>query len=585
MGDSSIETTGGAGAFGAGGDSTPTERELRDRLETTWAGARDGLWDWDVAADLLRLSPRWKEIVGYGPDEIPDRSEEWFRRVHPRDLDEFKRSLDALLAGRSPELRSEFRMLHKDGSWRWILCHGSKHGGRELVAGSITDVTGLKQRENEVLIAAFHDPLTGLPNRRLFLDRLQSSLTRQQARGTRPLAVLHLDLDRFHTVNDSLGVDAGDELLVEVTQRITSLLRLGDTLARVGGDKFAILLDGVANLEEATGFADEVVAMLRRPLRVAGTEVFASGSLGIALSHEGEERPEDLLRNALTAMHLAKEDGATPWEVFDPGMNEEARERMLLETDLYQATKNGEFLLHYQPIIDFRTGELAAFEALVRWQHPDRGLIRPDLFVSIAEDTGLILPMGNWVLREACRQMREWRDRYPASSNVRVAVNLSARQLEDTDLVAEVEAALADTGLDPDGLDLEVTESSLMARTRENKATLHALRDLGIKLHIDDFGTGYSSLAHLQSFPVDCLKVDRSFVNGMEFEEGKAEIVRTVLALARTLGMEVVAEGIETEAALEMLRSLECEHGQGYFFSSPLDGESAAAWLDRPPRW
>jgi len=341
----------------------------------------------------------------------------------------------------------------------------------------------------------------------------------------------------------------------------------------------------VEGREVAVRFAEELLGLLQRPLHLSGIEVTASASLGIALPTERDQRPEDLLRDALTAMHRAKEDGSTPFELFDPKMNEHAMERLQLEADLFQAIKRNEFLLHYQPIIDFRTGRIAAFEALVRWQHPERGLVRPDMFVPIAEDTGLIVPMGNWVLNEACRQMQAWRERYPASREVSVAVNLSARQLESEGLVDEVAGALDRTRLDPSGLDLEMTESSVMARTRENTQTLQALRDLGIKLLIDDFGTGYSSLAHLQSFPLDCLKIDRSFVMGMEYEDGKAEIVRTVLALAQTLGLEVVAEGIETAEALQMLRALECEHGQGYFFSSPLDGESAAAWMEDSPRW
>ncbi len=559
--------------------------QLAARIETTWAGARDGLWDWDVAAEALRLSPRWKEIVGFDPHELADRTDEWFRRVHPRDLDGLKRALEHLVAGRTPVLESEFRMLHRDGSWRWILCRATKHASHELIGGSITDVTTLKQRENELLIEAFHDPLTGLPNKQLFLDRLRLALDRRRHRSAPPVGVLYLDLDRFHTVNDSLGVEAGDDLLVEVTRRLTGLLRLGDTLARMGGDKFALLLEGVAGAQEAVQFAQDLVGMLKRPLKLSGVEVFASGSLGISLSTPESPRAEDLLRDSITAMHRAKQDGSTSFELFDPEMNVHARDRLQLEADLHHALRREEFLLHYQPIVDVQTGELSAFEALVRWQHPQRGLIRPDLFIPIAEETGLIVPLGSWVLNEACRQMCAWRRAFSKGRDVNIAVNLSARQLENEGLVGEVHDALEATGLEPDGLDLEMTESSVMARTRENAATLKALRGLGIKLSIDDFGTGYSSLANLQSFPLDFLKIDRSFVTGMEFEEGKVEIVRTVLALARTLGMRVVAEGIETAEALDMLRRLECEHGQGYYFSSPLDGESAAAWMQNPPRW
>ena len=561
------------------------EREALDRLETTWAGARDGLWDWDVAADSIRFSSRWKALLGYRPEEVEDLPEEWFRRVHPRDLEGLKKAIDAHLEGRTALLETEFRLLHKDGGWRWVLCRASKHPGRPLLGGSLTDVTAIKSAENRILVEAFHDPLTGLPNKELFLDRLERALAHRRRRPSAPVAVFYLDLDRFHTVNDSLGVDAGDDLLVEVKDRLTRLLRLGDTLARLGGDKFAILLDGVSGPEQALRFADEIVTTLKRPLHLCGHEVFASGSFGITLSSEGQERPEDLVRDAITAMHRAKEDGATPFELFDPAMNAHARERLRLEADLHHALERDELVLHYQPIISLRTGTLSAFKALVRWQHPERGLIAPDVFVPIAEETGLIVPLGGWVLEEACSQMRRWRERFPASSHVAVSVNLSGRQFEDPNLVADVADCLERTGLAPEALDLEMTESVVMARTRENAATLQELRDLGIKLLIDDFGTGYSSLAHLQSFPLDSLKVDRSFVNRMEFEDGKAEIVRTIITLARTLGLEVVAEGIETADELRMLRELDCEYGQGYYFSSAIDGESAAAWMESSPRW
>ena len=555
------------------------------RLAALWAGARDGLWDWDVPREELRLSPRWKALFGYAPHEVEDRPEEWFRRVHPRDLDELKREIASHLDGRGEVLETEFRMLHKDGTWRWIVCRAKRSEEGTLLAGSLSDVTAAKEAEARLLVEAFHDPLTGLPNKRLFLDRLGLTLARRRQRSGQPIAVLYLDLDRFHTVNDSLGVDAGDDLLVEVTQRLTQLLRLGDTLGRVGGDKFTILLDGVAGPREALAFADDLTTALKRPLHLAGQEVFASCSAGIALSTRGEERPEDLVADAVTAMHLAKEDDTTPYRLFDPEMNAKAKERLRLEADLHHAIQRREFLLHYQPIISLETGRLTAFEALVRWQHPERGMVPPDVFIPIAEETGQILPLGRWVLEEACRQMRAWHDRIASGKDVSIAVNLSARQFEKPDLVDEVVESLQRSGLAPAHLHLEMTESVVMARTRENQERLRRLRELGIKLLIDDFGTGYSSLASLQSFALDALKIDRSFVMGMEFEDSKTEIVRTVLALARSLGLEVVAEGIESPRALEMLRELDCHYGQGYFFSSPMDAESAAAWIEDPPTY
>ncbi len=556
-----------------------------ERLETVFSGARDGLFDWDLCTDAIRFSARWKEALGFAASELDDRPEEWFRRVHLRDLDQLKRAIDAHLGGRSASLEHEFRMLHKDGGWRWFLVRAVKHPSRALLGGSLTDVTAIKTTENRLLQAAFFDPLTGLANEYLFLERLELALSRQRRRGGQATVVLYLDLDRFHNVNDSLGVNAGDELLIEIKDRLLRLLRLGDTLARFGGDKFGFLLDGIDGEREALRFAEEVIGALKAPLHLHGLEVFSSASLGIALARSGRERGEDLLRDAITAMHRAKETDTTSFALFDRRMNERAKERLRLEADLHRALERREFQLHYQPIVSFRSGTLSALEALVRWRHPERGMIRPDVFVPIAEETGLIVPLGLWVLEEACRQVRDWRDRFPAAEEISVAVNLSARQFEDPNLVAEIRACLERAQLDPGALELEMTESVVMARTHQNRAVLQSLRDLGLQLLIDDFGTGYSSLACLSSFPLDSLKIDRTFVMGMEYEAGKAEIVRTILALARTLGLDVVAEGVETAEALAMLRELECGHGQGFFFSSAVDPAAATAWLENPPRW
>ncbi len=556
-----------------------------ERLLATWAGARDGLWDWDLARGEIRFSPRWKEILGCSAMEVADRPEEWFRRVHPGDIEGLKRGLAGLMAGRTERLEVEVRMIHRNGAWRWVLCRGARLPGREVLGGSLTDVTALKLAENRLLVESCHDRLTGLPNGSLFLDRLAGALARSPRRPGLSVAVLYLDLDRFHTVNDSLGVAAGDELLVEIARRLTALLRLGDTLARLGADEFAVLLEGVSGASEAVDFAREIAGALRRPLALGGHQVFAQGSIGIALAGSEKERPADLLRDAITAMHRAKRDSSIVCEVFDPAMNEQAKERLRLEGDLHHALERDQFVLHYQPIVSLSEGRLSAFEALLRWQHPERGLLPPDVFVPMAEETGLIVPLGGWVLEEACRSMHGWHERYPGSAHLAVAVNLSGRQFEEAELVPSVAGALERTGLDPARLELEMTESVVMARSRENAGRLRALRELGIRLLIDDFGTGYSSLSSLRSFPLDSLKIDRSFVSRMEFEEEKREIVRTILALARTLRMEVVAEGVETAEELEMLRGLGCEYGQGFFFSNAVDAQSVSSWMEHLPRW
>jgi len=554
------------------------------RLLATWAGARDGLWDWDLARREVRFSPRWKALLGYGADELEDRPEEWFRRVHPRDLDELKRAIDAHLSGTGEYLEHEFRMLHKDGSWRHFLVRGKKLDRAEYLGGSLTDITAEKNTQGQLLHEMFHDPMTGLANEALFLDRMELALSRRQRREGPPVAVLYFDLDRFHNINDSLGVEAGDRLLGEVASRLQGQLRPGDTLARLGGDKFAILLDGVHS-GEAVRFAEAAHAHLSRPLDFSGHEICIQASIGIALSQPTSRNPSDLLRDAITAMHRSKESGTTAYEVFDPEMNARAKERLHLEGDLRRALKAEEFLLHYQPMISLETGKICAFEALIRWNHPMRGLVRPDIFIPIAEDTGLIVPVGAWVLREACQQLVTFHAAQSHMSELRMAVNLSAHQFQDPELIDIVGDCLRETGLPGHLLELEVTESILMERSERNTRTLQALRHLGCRLSIDDFGTGYSSLACLHSFPLDQLKIDRSFVFGMENETEKVAIVRTILALARTLGLEVVAEGIETAEALAMLREFQCQIGQGYFFSSPVDGDAALALLENSPIW
>ncbi|MEW6073109.1 MAG: GGDEF and EAL domain-containing protein [Planctomycetota bacterium] len=565
--------------------NTPNAREAEERLEVIWSGARDGLWDWDLAADRLRLSARWRSIAGLAEEDAVAAPPDWFALVHAQDVDGLKAAIRAHLAGETPHLEHEFRLRHADGGWRWVLCRAAKHPTAGLLGGSLTDVTARRAIEDRLRHQLAHDPLTGLPNRALFLDRLAQSLLRTRRPGGSPVAVLHLDLDRFHHVNDSLGVEAGDALLLDIAGGISSLMRLGDTFARLEGDKFGIILDGVRDGQEAVALAEEIGAVLRRPRVLRGHEIICAGSIGIAVAAHPLVRAEDLLRDAMSAMHRAKQDSATLYEIYDPELSAKAKERLRLEGDLHHALERRELVLHYQPIVSFATGRLSGFEALLRWQHPVRGLVRPDRFIPLAEENGLIVPMGKWVLVEACRQMEEWRRGISGTGDLAMAVNLSARQFEDPDLVNEVAGALECTGLSARGLKLEMTESVVMARTRENAATLQALRDLGVRLLIDDFGTGYSSLASLHSFPLDSLKIDRSFVCRMEFEEEKAEIVRIILALAAKLGLDVVAEGVETAEELRMLRDLACQHGQGYFFSTALDRESASAWIRDAPVW
>ncbi|QEX17574.1 hypothetical protein FRZ44_28760 [Hypericibacter terrae] len=475
-----------------------------------------------------------------------------------------------------------------------------------------------RQRSDEKLIhEASHDPLTGLPNRALFLDRLTRAIARHKRHPGANFAVLFIDLDRFKLVNDSLGHLAGDSLIVEVATRfqaslrqtdmvarpsaglappvrpgMTGLSRGGDgrsdardTLARLGGDEFTVLLDDIEDLSDAVRIADRLLAALRMPFTLQGQEIYVEASIGIALSATGYATADEVLRDADLAMYRAKALGKSRYEVFDRTMHVQAVGQLALEADLRRALQNQDFILHYQPIVDLRTGDISGLEALVRWQKSTTELIYPGDFISVAEDTGLILDLGMWVLREACETTRAWQLQFPRERPLTISVNLSARQFAQPDLVPQIQHIIADTGIDPETVRLELTESATMANAERAISVLGQLRSLGVRISIDDFGTGYSSLSYLHRFPLDVLKIDRSFVLQMDNAKEGLQIVHTILNLARSLSMEVVAEGVETERHLRKLRALGCEAGQGYYFSRPVNVAGIQALLASPPEW
>jgi diguanylate cyclase (GGDEF)-like protein len=459
---------------------------------------------------------------------------------------------------------------------------------REVMAQIGTQLGRVLERElarQELTHSALHDPLTGLPNRTLLLDRLQVALA-QRSRGR--VAVVFVDLDHFKLVNDSLGHAAGDRLLCAAATRLRAVLRPGDTVARLGGDEFVVLAESVVDERDAEGLAERIAAALAEPFDLSGEEVFVTASLGIALAEgAGAERAEadahSLLRDADAAMYRAKEDGRARHEMFDAVMRAGAVRRLETVNDLHRALEREQFVLHFQPQIDLRTNDLVGVEALLRWVHPERGLVPPMEFIPIAEETGLINDLGRWVLRAACRQGREWLDRFPDHAGLVMSVNLSGRQLSQSRLVAEVSAALTDFGFPPEQLVLEITESVLMNDTTAAIATLQALKDLGVRLAIDDFGTGYSSLTYLQRFPIDILKIDKSFIDGLggsSVEE--SAVTRTIVALAKTLRLETVAEGVERSEHVRELQSLRCDLAQGYFFARPLDAGALTALMAQP---
>ncbi len=445
------------------------------------------------------------------------------------------------------------------------------------------EINQFPRRLDQLARQAFRDSLTSLPNRSLFMDRLAHALTRTERRGEQ-LAILFLDLDRFKVVNDSLGHGVGDQLLIGVSQRLASCLRPEDTIARLGGDEFAILIEDVKDDKAPTSVADRLTSELQQPFTVEGREVVITVSIGIAMSTAKRMTPEDILRDADLAMYHAKGKGKARYEIFDKSMNAPAQERMDLELDLRNAVARGEFILHYQPILELPTGRIVEMEALVRWKHPQRGLLFPGDFVGLSEETGLIVPLGRWVLHEACRQTRQWQLATPGS-NLAISVNLSARQLQQPGLVEEIAAVLRETRLDPGALRLEITETVVMHDAPTTLAKLEALKALGVQLAIDDFGTGYSSLGYLKRFPVDTLKIDRSFVKGIGQNVEDSAIVRAVITVAKSLGLSVTAEGIESADQLEQLRSLGCDHGQGYYFAKPMPSDRVPALLLTTAPW
>ncbi|HYN85115.1 MAG TPA: bifunctional diguanylate cyclase/phosphodiesterase [Pyrinomonadaceae bacterium] len=429
--------------------------------------------------------------------------------------------------------------------------------------------------------AAFHDSLTGLPNRALLSSHLRLALGRVRRSDEHFFAVLFLDLDRFKNINDSLGHGAGDQLLIAIARRIEGVLRPMDTVARLGGDEYAVLLDSLSEEADATGFAERLQAELMKPFSLGGHEVYITASIGIALSTNGYDDPENLLRDADTAMYRAKEKGKARCELFDKLMHARAVALLQLENDLRRAIERQEFQVYYQPIVALETEKIVGFEALVRWQHPTRGFVPPDEFIPIAEETGLVAEIDQWVLREACRKVGEWHRLSPVNRPLTLSANLSSRELTHSDLVGRIKETLAETSFDPRCLKLEITESAVMDNAEAAAAVLARLRELGVRLSIDDFGTGYSSLSYLHRFPVTTLKIDRSFIGRMSEDTEKFEIVRTIMTLASNLGMDVVAEGVETHRQLAQLKLLKCEFGQGYLFSKPVDAEAAAALLAR----
>ncbi|MDP2877315.1 MAG: EAL domain-containing protein [Holophaga sp.] len=476
----------------------------------------------------------------------------------------------------------------KEGDWAWASVSAEPRfdeaGRVNQVIVTFEDVTKKRTAETELAIQTFRDRLTSLPNRTLFMERLAQAILRTERRKL-STAVLFLDLDRFKVVNDSLGHESGDHLLVQVAKRLRGCLRPEDTVARLGGDEFVILFEDLVSINDGLNVAERVSESMKAPFRLDAQEIYATCSMGLALCTLASTSPSDLVRDAEVAMYRAKARGEGGIEIFDPSMNSQALERFQIEGELRRALERNEFILFYQPLISLRTGLIEGWEALIRWKHPEKGMVPPLNFIPLAEETGLIVPIGKWVIEEAIRQATAWHNGFPSEPPRLMNVNISGRQFQHRELVTTVTEALDITGFEASCLKLEITESVMMRDPLASLEAMKVFRGLDIHLVIDDFGTGYSSLSYLKRFPVDTLKVDKSFVDGLGKDAESTAIVGAVISLAKSLGMRVTAEGIETKEQLEMLRALNCDQGQGYFFSRPLPAAQAEELLTKNPTW
>lgn len=470
----------------------------------------------------------------------------------------------------------ELPFKHQDGHSCYVELISNNLLNDPHVSGIVLTLRDINERKQAVEILrhhAFHDPLTNIPNRALFTEHLQQAVKQAKINEDYTFAVLFLDLDRFKLVNDSLGHKIGDELLCAVARRVEACLSARDTIARLGGDEFALLLHNIQDIEQVQDIAEQIKQKLSLPFHLSGHELFISTSIGIAIGSKANSWLDDILRNADIAMYRAKALGRATYEVFDKIMHVQVAQRLQLETDLQRAVAQSEFIVHYQPIVYLKSRRITGFEALVRWQHPTRGLVFPSDFIPLAEETGLIVPIDWWVMHEACRQMHAWQTQFPSNSPLTISVNISSKQFLQPDLINQIQQLLQEIGLSPSSLKLEITESVLVENTESVAATLTQLQALGIQISLDDFGTGYSSLSYLYHLPINTLKIDHSFIHNMDVEVTKVELIRTIIALAWNLGMNVVAEGVETKQQMYQLKMLKCDSAQGYLFSKPLNAE------------
>jgi diguanylate cyclase (GGDEF)-like protein/PAS domain S-box-containing protein len=560
-------------------DNEASFREVFDQAFGMALSAPDGRW--------LNVNRSFCETLGYLEAELLGSSFQDI--VHGEELGSVLMHINKVLSGNVNTYQGEHRFIDRWGRTVWVLLSTSVIRGAQTepaqLVFQIQNISDRKRAEERLVHDVFHDALTGLPNRALFMDRLKLAAQRARRRKDQLFAVLFIDLDRFKVVNDSFGHQVGDQLLIGIARRLETFVRSTDTIARLGGDEFTVLLEDVKDQSEAVRIVGRIQKGLSQPFTLGGHELCSTASVGVALSTTGYDKVDDILRDADTAMYRAKSLGKARHEVFDKETHAQAVNLLRLERDLEGVTNRGELFLQYQPIVALDTGRLQGFEALVRWQHPKYGLISPLDFVPIAEEMGFISTIGQWVLTEACSQLRQWQEELHFDQSLFMSVNLSSKQLKQPNLIDQLLQNVNQTGLDPRCLKLEITESVVMEDIETAIRQLRQMRAIGIGLSIDDFGAGYSSLSYLNRLPINTLKIDRSFVTGITTNTENRNIIETIMTLAQNLGMDVIAEGIETIEQLILLRDLKCRAGQGFLFSKPLDAKAASALTTTKPLW
>lgn len=568
--------------------TTSELKATNDRLKTAIEGSRDGLWEWNLSTSQMYYSQRLKEMLGYKEDELDNSYRTWVTHMHPDDRRKLFEEAKKAIQNRTP-LHCKHRIKHKDGRWIWVLNRGkafyNEDGKVIMISGFQTDITKeilaleeVEKQKNILHHQAHHDALTGLPNKILFMDRLEQAIKKAK-RSFNKIAVLFIDLDNFKKINDSMGHDTGDEVLVQVATRLQNCIRKSDTLARLGGDEFIIIIDEIKDKDLAIHLAQKLVLAMSEPLHVKGQDTYITNSVGVSIFPEDGYDANTLLKNADAAMYKAKDDGKNSYQFYKEEMTEKAFERLLMENSLRQALENEEFVVHYQPQIDTKTEELVGMEALVRWNHPSMGLVPPSKFIPLAEETGLIVQLDRWVMKTAMNQISKWNSQN--AENKFVSLNLSMKQLDQKDFLEFVKKSLHETKCLPSFLELEITESQIMKDAKKCIHILEKVKELGILISIDDFGTGYSSPSYLKKFPISKIKIDQSFVRDLPTDEDDVALVKAIISIAKNLNLSTIAEGVETNEQREFMLKHGCDKIQGYFYSKPIPADEMEKLLEK----